>query len=452
MNLSSALPTARKPLSASAHEPRLRGRLLFLARSVWLVLAALLLANFFASIPIFYRILHVICADPEACQFYQPTPDLVTALHRLGVSLDAYAWTFVSVDVGVSLVFWVVGLLIFWRKSNEWVGLFASFVLVIFGSYGISDTLQTLFWTSALGNPFFDALDTLSGLIQWVSLGLFLVTFPTGRFVPRWTWAVSLLWVVQFFAFLLGEALPLDSDAQGALLLGIISLTYGGTAIVLIYRYLRVFTLVQRQQTKWVVFGVATGVLINMVGNAITLVIPELGQPDSPYQLLAGFFTALLFLPIPLSIGVAILRYRLWDIDAIINKALVYSLLTALLGAIYAGLIIGLVSLGGAISGTSEQEPVALVIATLAIAALFQPARRRIQALIDRRFYRRKYDAEKTLAAFSAALRSEVDLNQLREQLLAVVQETMQPASVSLWVRQPEPQEPTRAHRLEQPG
>ena len=110
---------------------------------------------------------------------------------------------------------------------------------------------------------------------------------------------------------------------------------------------------------------------------------------------------------------------------------------TGILGVLYAGLIIGLESLAGAIIGQASGQPVALVISTVAIFALFQPVRKNIQALIDRRFYRKKYDAEKTLAAFSTVLRNEVDLDQLREQLLAVVQETMQPAHVSLWLRQP---------------
>ena len=181
---------------------------------------------------------------------------------------------------------------------------------------------------------------------------------------------------------------------------------------------------------------------------ALGALIPGLSASDSPYQLLDGFISALLNMLIPLSIGMAILRYRLWDIDTIINRALVYGSLTGLLGALYAGLIIGLEALAGAITGQAAQ-PVVLVISTLAIAALFLPARRRIQATIDLRFYRRKYDAEKTLAAFSATLRQEVDLAQIREQVLAVVNETMQPADVSLWLRQPERLSTEEAHRLE---
>jgi hypothetical protein len=134
---------------------------------------------------------------------------------------------------------------------------------------------------------------------------------------------------------------------------------------------------------------------------------------------------------LPLSLGIAILRSRLWDIDVIINKTLVYGGLSVLLGALYAGLIIGLESLAGLFGGQAASNPLVLVISTLVIAALFLPVRGRIQNVIDRRFYRRKYDAEKTLASFSATLQSEVDLQDLHAHLLAVVQETMQPAHVS---------------------
>jgi hypothetical protein len=196
-----------------------------------------------------------------------------------------------------------------------------------------------------------------------------------------------------------------------------------------------VSTPLERQQTKWVVFGFALGFALEFGPYVLTLIVPPLQQPDSLYPQIfnpdAGG-TPLDFL-LPLSFGVAILRYRLWDIDIIINRSLVYATLTALLALIYFGLIISLQFL---LRGFIKQDsPIAIVASTLVIAALFQPLRRRIQAVIDRRFYRRKYDASRTLAAFSATLRNEVDLGQLSEQLVAVVQETMQPERVSLWLR-----------------
>jgi hypothetical protein len=142
-----------------------------------------------------------------------------------------------------------------------------------------------------------------------------------------------------------------------------------------------------------------------------------------------------LFLGIPLSIGVAVLRSGLWDVDVVINRALVYGSLTLTLALVYLGGVVSLQYAFRALTGSETQ--LAVVASTLAIAALFVPLRRRVQAFIDRRFYRRKYDAERVLAAFSVTLRDETDLERLRPEMLRVVRETMQPAHASLWLREP---------------
>ncbi len=174
--------------------------------------------------------------------------------------------------------------------------------------------------------------------------------------------------------------------------------------------------------------------MLSILYDLIGSLVPGLGAPDSLYQLANGTLTFAIFLFIPLSVAIAILRSRLWDIDIIIRRTLVYTILTVILALIYTGLVLGFGSLVRSLLD-QQQNPLVIVASTLVIAALFQPLRHRIQRAIDLRFYRRKYDATKTVEAFSATLRSEVDLSQLREQLLNVVQVTMQPAHVSLWLR-----------------
>jgi hypothetical protein len=208
-------------------------------------------------------------------------------------------------------------------------------------------------------------------------------------------------------------------------------------AVVQFYRYRRVSSPLQRQQTKWVVLGLTVPITVGVSGSVLELIFPVLASPGSLYPLALTMVSAFLLLLIPLSFGFAMLRSRLWEIDVLINRTLVYGALTVILTGVYVGLVISLQALLRGI--INQGSGVAIVISTLAIFALFQPLRRRIQRIIDRRFYRSKYDAAKTVAAFSATLRQEVDLDQLREQLLAVVQKTMQPTFVSLWLRQPEP-------------
>ncbi len=212
-------------------------------------------------------------------------------------------------------------------------------------------------------------------------------------------------------------------------------LSYGGTLVLLIYRYVRVFSSSQRQQAKWLLFGFGGLFVVIILYDLIAALVPGLAAPDSLYLLAGGTLTTVTFLLIPLSVAMAILRSRLWEIDVIIRRTLVYSTLTMLLVLLYVGLVLVFGSLVRASLG-QQQNPLVIVASTLVIAVLFQPLRQGIQRVIDRRFYRRKYDATKTLEAFSTTLRQEVDLDQLREHLLNVVQETMQPSHVSLWVRQ----------------
>jgi hypothetical protein len=198
-----------------------------------------------------------------------------------------------------------------------------------------------------------------------------------------------------------------------------------------VYRYRRVSSPAQRRQTKWVIFGTALG-----VAGTFPFQVPvdlALVDGDTPFVLLllrTGF--VLSFLLVPMSISVAVLRSHLFDIDVLINRTLVYGALTLTLVVVYFGGVVGLQRL---LSPLTESNGLATVASTLAIAALFNPLKRRIQAFIDRGFYRKKYDARKTLEGFSAKLRDETDLDALSDDLVGAVRETMQPEHVTLWLR-----------------
>jgi hypothetical protein len=181
---------------------------------------------------------------------------------------------------------------------------------------------------------------------------------------------------------------------------------------------------VERQQLKWLAYAAALVVL------GFPLLVAAEGVIRAP-ELVADIASAVLVLPIPVAVSVAVLRYRLYDIDRIINRTLIYGLLTVLLGLGYAGAVLLLGQLLG------RDSSLAVAGATLAVIGVFQPARRRIQQAVDRRFNRRRYDAAKTIEAFSARLREQVDLDTLLADLLAVVEQTMEPTQASLWLRPP---------------
>src|SRR5215208_1852 len=191
----------------------------------------------------------------------------------------------------------------------------------------------------------------------------------------------------------------------------------------------------EREQIKWIAFAASVVGLLYLITMVSSLTYSgPWGAAGTPLWLgLLQQASLVSFTAVPIAVGFAVLKYRLYDIDILINRTLVYGSLTATLVALYFG---GIVVLQGVfVALTGEKSTLAVVASTLLIAALFNPLRRRVQGFVDRRFYRRKYDAAKTLEAFSARLRDETDLDALRDDLTSVVRETMQPAHVGLWLR-----------------
>jgi hypothetical protein len=390
------------------------------------VVFILTIGLFSTSIPAYYDSL---------ISFSDPALEPATArasLEAAGVSMDFYARHLVPISVASTVVWIVVGTVIFWRRSDNWMALFASMCLITTGTFGLDAGSAT-----ALADQYSTAWLPvhLLALFATVSIYTFVLIFPNGRFVPRWTrWAVIFFAVHDVFYYLFPDSIFNIARSFYLLDLVVLSIVVCIPIGSQLYRYRHVSTPVERHKTKWVVFGVVSASL-----GALAFEVPISGSPLGEFGPLhalaiqAGLFgSQLLF---PLSIGVAIIHDRLWDIDVVINRTLVYGALTAMLALVYLGGVAATEALFRALTGQEEQPQLAIVISTLIIAALFNPLRRRIQSFIDRRFYRRKYDARKTLEAFSAKLRDETDLDALSEDLVGAVRETMQPTHVSLWLR-----------------
>jgi hypothetical protein len=432
---------------ASLTDP-LRGRRLLLARLAWIVVAMLAVGLFIVGIPDEFALLHTPC-PAVTCPTGQLSPSGLQALEGLGLSLDSFAVYTVAMDIIFAAVCTAVSLLIFWRRSDDRMGLLVSLALLTFGTATFVFTMEAL----AARHPEWGTPTFFLHFVGAASFSLFLYLFPDGRFVPRWTRWVVLVWIAWQMPryFYPNWYLNPNPYTWHALINTVVWLVALGTAIFSQgYRFRRTASSAQRQQIKWVVFGISAA-LTGFLGIFVLLGVFA-PAPTSPGTLLAylvgnTFLGYLAILLIPISIGFAVLRYHLFDIDLIINRTLVYVTLTVILAAFYEGTIVVLQHFFRVLTGQESQ--VAVVASTLVIAAAFEPLRRRIQALVDRSFYRRKYDAAKTLEAFSAKLKNETDLDALREDVVGVARRTMQPAHVSLWLR-PDPETEARSPALEQ--
>jgi hypothetical protein len=300
--------------------------------------------------------------------------------------------------------------------------------------------------------------EAMAWILSWVlpilnGLTVFyILLFPTGRLPSRrWRWLgwLTVIYVVVgviLAAFSSGALLGILGPIQNplgiegfsniyykAVLFTMASLLTLAAALAVFLR-LRHAIGVERQQIKWFAYAAVATVSAGI----LAYIIPRVVETPLWFERV-GFALNNGFLPaIPIAIGIAILRYRLYDIDVIINRTLVYGSLTAMLALVYFGGVTATQAVLQTLTGREKLPQLAIVVSTLLIAALFTPFRHRIQSFIDRRFYRRKYDAKKTLEAFSAKLRHETDLDALSDDLVDVVRETMQPAHVSLWLH-PDP-------------
>jgi hypothetical protein len=343
--------------------------------------------------------------------------------------------------------FMVVGALVVARRPANAIGwLFSAIGLLALGASLAGEYSQYAYVTRPGGLPFAVGavwyLAWAAFLVFGLTFSFTLLLFPTGRLLsPRWrpiAWLAGIEVTAASVLAAVQPTLPLESQGRtivnpigvsglpdpeqgtvGAVLIGLftaVSLA-GCGSVVLRFRRARGE---ERQQLKWVAYAAALMVISTAV---VGVAVP--GGSDLAVALMVAL--------LPVAAGIAILRYRLYDIDRLINRTLVYGWLTAILGLVYAAAVLVLGQVFGGVAGDPPSWAVAG--ATLAVAALFQPARRRIQQAVDRRFNRRKYNTAKTIEAFSTRLRDQVDLDTLNSELLAVVDQTMEPTQASLWLR-----------------
>jgi len=397
-----------------------RSRAAWLMTVGFLVYTLLILIGHIVGFPLGYAYLHTVC--PSGCSL---TPENVRALEHIGLSISFYANLYMVIQVLYILVCVGIALLIVFKKPGQWVPLGLSCFLIWFSAYEGADYPALVAAYPVLNVPVQLLLFLGGGILGFYAF----LTFPNGKFGSRWVLGFYLVSVFEgvLAVFITTPVFVLINSVFGFLSFFII-------LGVLIYRSRRLLNARERAATKWIILSLSIFIPTVIL---VFLVLPAVAPADSLALLIvniAGFFGCGINIA---GILMAVLYANAFDIDVFVRRTLVYTLLTAILALLYAGMVFGSQFGLATFSPQAAQSPFILVGSTLVIAALFQPMRHRIQRTIDRRFYRQKYDASRVIERFSASLHSEIDLADLSEQVVAVVQETMQPAHVSLWLREP---------------
>jgi len=416
------------PLLAETDEaPRLarhplRGGWLKAVRLGWIALAAFVLFLFFASIS---ARLGQLAALPLPVKVW---------LEHLGFSAEVYILYVLGLDLLTVLIFVIIAALIFWRRSEDWMAVLLSLALLTFPTV-LSPNLEALKLVRPAWTGFVSAL-------QGVGVGVALLVFylfPDGRYYPRWTRVLAWFWVgwlvlwavlpsqplsmaaspswLRFLLYMMPSDPKMLVDVHRLLrvgsLLAVVLGWFGSGILAQILRY-RYNTPLQRQQTKWVIIALVVAFLGYFYFHVAPLVVPALKVPGLALLLFTLFgqpLYSLALLTVPLALTISIMHYHLWDIDILINRALVYGVVTGFLGAAYFGVVIIVQQLLRSI--TQTQSTLVIAVTTLIIAMLFMPLRKRVQDIIDRSFYREKVDFRQMFMDFSRRVRTIIDLGEL---------------------------------------
>jgi hypothetical protein len=387
----------------------LRGRWLLAARVGWVAVATLTLGLATAGLVVAFN-------RPDLIR----PPSVRATLAQAGLSNQV---TMVMALVLPLAAVVATGLLIFWRRSNDGPAMLVALMLILSAAIPMRTE-----WALHRAVPWLQLPIRFLWVLAMFLWLIFLFVFPDGRFVPRWT---RLLGAAAIPAAVLVDVSHEQSTTSLGLTVLIWAVFWGIGLYAQAYRYRHVSGPVQRQQTKWVALAVGLVLIFLLLGILIPILFLGPANPWSAWALAALLPLMLLF---PASFAIAILRHHLYDIDRLVSRTLTYGLLTVVLALVYTGAV---VVLGQALNPQDGDSPLAVAASTLLVAALFQRLRHRIQTTVDRRFNRRRYDAAKTIDAYSIRLREQLDLDTVSSELLGVVNQTMQPTKVSLWLRLP---------------
>ena len=409
--------------------PQWAGHRLRQVRAVTLMLGLVTVALYTAGVPLYYRDLVNGCLTID-CGYGLVFAPSAAAIAAMGLSVPVYVLALTLIEVAHAWFFFALAALVFVRVPRNPVAFLGALFLLSWGA-----THSNPLYALAAAVPPVQWLAKFLAFLSTATLFAFFSVFPSGQFVPRLMRYLLVAWSVIVAVVEFGPADAAVSDNPVLVVITLLALLgfFLSLIVAQVYRYRRVSTPMQREQTKWVVFGVALGIvafwIVLSVGAFASLTPSPPAWWGLAYHL--GIFGSTLI--IPLALLRAVLQSGLWSIDLIIRRTLIYALLTAALVGVYFTVVVVLQAVVAVVTGEARSTLVT-VLSTLAIAALFSPLRLWVQGVIDRRFYRHKYDAARTLAAFGATIRDDVDLDALVGRLLGVVDETMQPAATWLWL------------------
>jgi hypothetical protein len=384
-------------------------------RLLWLLVAIFVLVLLVPELQATFEAAKHLCA-PATCSDPQIPRQSARALRGIGISLEGYATLRTVLDVVGIAVCYLVAVALMLRRSNDRMVHVTAFACVLFcTSAGLTVREAGGVWATP---------SHLGSILGAIIGPLLLYMFPTGTFVPRWSAALAVLFMIM-------GLIPAGLLPGGVSLVLFLAILVSILALQ-VYRYRTVSTALQRQQTKLVVFGICLYCGTTVLLGVLLYIFPDI-QGQAVPLLAVGTVAVLSPLFVIVSIGLAVMCHGLWDVDVLINRTLIYVTLTASLVLVYLGSVLAFQTVFGAVIG--KQSGVAVALSTLIIAALFNPLRRRIQDVIARTFYRQRYDASRVLGAFISACSDETDLDALSTNVLLAVNETMRPATASLWLR-----------------